>query len=36
MSSQDRLVWRNSSYSGTNSGQCVEVANRRSTDAIWL
>ncbi|WP_433524053.1 DUF397 domain-containing protein [Nocardia pseudovaccinii] len=26
MTSQDRLVWRTSSYSGTNGGQCVEVA----------
>ncbi|WP_433626462.1 DUF397 domain-containing protein [Nocardia sp. CA-120079] len=26
MTSQDRLVWRTSSYSGTNGGQCVQVA----------
>ncbi|MGQ4614613.1 DUF397 domain-containing protein [Nocardia sp. R7R-8] len=26
MTSQDRLMWRTSSYSGTNGGQCVEVA----------
>ncbi|WP_040840302.1 DUF397 domain-containing protein [Nocardia brevicatena] len=26
MTSQDRLHWRTSSYSGTNGGQCVQVA----------
>ncbi|WP_416566158.1 DUF397 domain-containing protein [Nocardia testacea] len=26
MTSRDRLHWRTSSYSGTNGGQCVQVA----------
>ncbi|MFI9509068.1 DUF397 domain-containing protein [Nocardia sp. NPDC052566] len=26
MNSRDRLTWRTSSHSGTNGGQCVEVA----------
>ncbi|TLG13404.1 DUF397 domain-containing protein [Nocardia cyriacigeorgica] len=34
MRSQDRLSWRTSSYSGTNGGQCVEIAFDRESVLI--
>ncbi|MBF6455150.1 DUF397 domain-containing protein [Nocardia cyriacigeorgica] len=34
MTSRDRLSWRTSSHSGTNGGQCVEVAFDRESVLI--
>ncbi|MFX0581094.1 DUF397 domain-containing protein [Nocardia nepalensis] len=36
MISQDRLTWRTSSYSGTNGGQCVEVAFDAESDTLLI
>ncbi|WP_082032284.1 DUF397 domain-containing protein [Nocardia vulneris] len=36
MTSRDRLTWRTSSYSGTNGGQCVEIAFDPATQRVLM